>query len=110
MGLSVNYIGKPYDLVQSGILMVPEVSNTETDAELKSRAMSYINREICKIYKKTGETTFTEYQIRDNLRGLHEDYINKNLRDLLSGSDLVEIDDKFQLKLTEEGKRRCNEG
>lgn len=89
--------------------MVPDVTNAETDAELKTRSMAYINREICRIYKETGETVFTEEQIRNNLRGLHEDYINKNMKDLLRGSDLVEIDDNFQIKLSEEGKKRCNE-
>ena len=69
--------------------MYDRISNVESDADIKTRAMKYILREICFKYKKQRDPTFNQEEIHDTLQGLGPEYINLNIRDLFKGSGLM---------------------
>jgi hypothetical protein len=48
--------------------MYDGISNVESDADLKTRAMAYILREICLKYKKQRDPTFSQKEIHDTLQ------------------------------------------
>jgi hypothetical protein len=83
------------------------ISNAESNAELKKRAMDYILREICRKYKDTKDQTFTEEEIHTKLKGLGHQYLSLNIRDLLLGSGFIEIDDNLNLRLNDNGIKFC---
>jgi hypothetical protein len=85
------------------------ISNAESNAELKKRAMDYILREICRKYKDTKDQTFTEEEIYTKLKGLGPQYLSLNIRDLLLGSGFIEIDDNLNLRLNDNGIKFCRE-
>lgn len=84
--------------------------NTEGDAELKTRAMKYILNRICDKYKKEGDPTFDQTQVKERLKGLGPQFIDLNIRDLFRGSGLIEIDDDHKLTLNDSGRNACNRG
>ena len=83
------------------------ISNAESDAELKKRAMDYILREICRKYNDTRDPTFTEEEIHTKLKGLGPQYLSLNIRDLLLGSGFIEIDNNLNLRLNDNGIKFC---
>jgi hypothetical protein len=89
--------------------MYDRISNVESDADLKTRAMAYILREICLKYKKQRDPTFSQKEIHDTLQGLGPEYINLNIRDLFKGSGYIEIDENLNLKLDDKGKQDCED-
>jgi hypothetical protein len=89
--------------------MYDRISNVESDADLKTRAMNYILREICAKYKNKKDPTFTSEEVRKRLQGLGSQYLDLNVRDLLRGSQLIEIDDNYNLTLNEKGKQYCED-
>jgi hypothetical protein len=84
------------------------ILNAETDAELKTRAMNYIMREICLRYRSDKKSSFSVEDIQGILNGLGEDYIRLNIIDLFRGSGLLDIQDN-SLALNNEGKKVCDE-
>jgi hypothetical protein len=83
------------------------VTNAESDADLKKRAMDYILREICLKYKDRRNSTFTEEEIHTKLKGLGPEYLSLNIKDLLLGSGLIEIDNDLNLRLNDNGIKFC---
>jgi hypothetical protein len=86
------------------------VSNIESDAELKKRAMDYILREVCKKYRDENDPIFTSEEVKKRLRGLGPRYIDLNMRDIFRGSGLIEIDDNYNLTLNDRGIESCERG
>jgi hypothetical protein len=89
--------------------MSDRISNVETDAGLKTRAMNYILREVCSKYKNKNDPHFTMEEIHVWLQGLGSIYLDLNVRDLLKGSQLIEIDDYYNLTLNHKGKQFCQD-
>ena len=87
--------------------MFDRIANVETDAELKTRAMNYILREICRKNKDKKDPIFTQEEVHKSLRGLGPGYIDLNIHDLFKGSDFIDIDDEYNLTLTDKGKQFC---
>ena len=85
--------------------MYDRISNVESDADLKTRAMAYILREVCSKYKKQRNPTFSQEEIHDTLQGLGPEIINLDVRDLFKGSGYIEIDENFNLTLNDKGRQ-----
>jgi hypothetical protein len=83
------------------------VSNTESDAELKERAIQYILREICRKFREKNDRSFTAEEIENTLRGLGAQYLRSTLRDILKGHGLLEFNANGSLTLTDQGKNHC---
>jgi hypothetical protein len=86
------------------------VSNAESDAQLKSRAMQYILIRICRKYIEKNDPTFTQEDVKKELRGLGPEYVDLNIRDLFRGSGLIDISDDLELTLNENGRSTCKNG
>ena len=89
--------------------MSDRISNVESDADLKLRAMNYILREICYKYRNEGNPNFTKQEVHSWLQGLGPEYLDLNIRDLFRGSQYIEIDDNYNLTLTDRGRRYCED-
>jgi hypothetical protein len=85
-------------------------TNTESDADLKIKAMKIILERICEKYKKVGDPTFTQEEVIERLRGLGPTYVDLNIRDLFRGSGFIDIDDNYNLTLNENGRKSCKKG
>jgi hypothetical protein len=85
-------------------------TNTESDADLKIRAMKIILERICEKYKEVGDPTFTQEEVIERLRGLGPKYVDLNIRDLFRGSGFIDIDDSYNLTLNENGRKFCKKG
>jgi hypothetical protein len=47
------------------------ISNVESDSELKTRAMNFILREVCKKYREgNNDSTFSLEEVKQRIRGL----------------------------------------
>ena len=92
------------------IAMAYRPTNTESDADLKIRAMKIILERICEKYKKVGDPTFTQEEVRERLQGLGPEYVDLNIRDLFMGSGFIDIDDNYNLTLNESGRKSCKKG
>lgn len=66
--------------------------------------MNYILREVCSKYKNKNDTHFTKEEIHAWLQGLGSMYLDLNVKDLLKESQLIEIDDYYNLTLNHKGK------
>ena len=84
--------------------MFDRIANAESNAELKTNAMNFILREICCKYKTEKNPIFTLDEIHKWLQGFGQQYLDLNIRDLLRGSEYIEIDDNYNLLLNDDGK------
>ena len=66
--------------------MFDKIANAESDAELKTKAMNFILREICRKYREEKNANFTLDEIHKWLKGFGQQYLDLNIRDLLRGS------------------------
>lgn len=69
--------------------------------------MDMLLREICRKFKERHDPNFTQEELHNLLGGWYPDYLDMNFRNLLLGSGKIEIDDKFNLTLTENGRQFC---
>jgi hypothetical protein len=100
-------------MVFSLILLILEFdrfSNLETYAELKTRAMNFILREVCKKYREQRDPNFTSEEVKHRLQELGPKYIDLNIADLFRGSGLIDIDKRNSLTLIDKGIRSCESG
>ena len=67
-------------------------SNTESESEMKTRAMKLILDRICRKYLEGNGSSFSQDEIKELLRGLGPGYIELNIRDLFRGSGLISMD------------------
>ena len=88
--------------------MFDRIANAESNAELKTNAMNYILREICRKYKTEKNPNFTLNEIHKWLQGFGQEYLDLNVRDLLRGSRYIEIDDNLNLLLNPDGRKFCD--
>jgi hypothetical protein len=51
-------------------LVFDRVSNVESDSELKTKAMNFILREVCKKYREGNDPTFSPEEVKQRLKGL----------------------------------------
>jgi hypothetical protein len=89
--------------------MFDRMANVEPDSETRTKAMDLIFREICRKYKEKQDPNFSQEALRDLLKGYRTIYLDEDFRNLLGGSELVGIDDNFNLTLTDKGKQFCND-
>ena len=89
--------------------MFDKIANAESDAELKTKAMNFILREICRKYREEKNANFTLDEIHKWLKGFGQQYLDLNIRDLLRGSGYIEIDDNHNLLLNNDGKKFCDD-
>jgi hypothetical protein len=89
--------------------MFDRIANAESNAELKTNAMNFILREICRKYKTEKNPIFTLDEIHKWLQGFGQQYLDLNVRDLLRGSEYIEIDDNHNLLLNNDGKKFCDD-
>jgi hypothetical protein len=68
-----------------------------------------ILREICRKFKEKRDSNFSLEELHKLLEGWHPNYLDMNFRNLLKGSGYLDIDDKFNLTLTENGKQFCRD-
>jgi hypothetical protein len=57
-------------------------SNTESDAELKTRAMQFILDRICTKYLEKNDPTFSQEEVEEKLKGLGPKYVRLNIKDI----------------------------
>jgi hypothetical protein len=86
------------------------MSNVESDSEVKTRAMNFILREVCKKYREGNDPTFSPEEVKRRLGGLGPKYLDLNIKDLLKGSGFIDIDDNFNLTLNDRGRKACEKG
>jgi hypothetical protein len=90
------------------IAMESGTPNPESDAALKKRSMDYILREICRRDAESGVPfSFDEIEKFFKL-SYDQKYLKLNLRDLLNGLGLVEIQDDI-IALNDQGRKYCKE-
>lgn len=92
------------------IMVDIQVSNAESNAELKTNAMKFILDRICRKYLKENDPTFTQEEVKEQLKGLGPGFVDLNRKDLFRGSGLIEIDNDMRLTLNESGKKSCKKG
>jgi hypothetical protein len=85
------------------------MANVEPDFETRTKAMDLIFREICRKYKEKQDPNFSQEELHDLLEGYRTIYLDESFRNLLMGSELVGIDDNFNLTLTDKGKQFCKD-
>ena len=86
------------------------VSNVESDAELKTKAMNLILDRICRKYREENDPMLSQEEVKGLLRGLGPQYVDLNIRDLFRGSGALEIDNDYNLTLNKKGKEQCKKG
>jgi hypothetical protein len=86
------------------------MSNVDSDAGDRTKAMKHILREACRNYKETKSPTFTQEKIHSELEGWFPNYLDINIRELFKGSGLVEIDFNDNIILNAEGRKACKNG
>lgn len=97
--------------MRNSVIMVDiQVSNAESDAGPKTRAMKFILDRICRKYLKENDPTFNQKELKKQLKGLGPEYVDLNLMHLLRGSGLIDIDEDLRLTLNESGKKSCKKG
>jgi hypothetical protein len=84
------------------------MANVELDSETRTNAMDLILWEICRKYTKQ-DLNFSQEELHDFLTGYRTIYLDENFRKLRRGSELVGIDDNFNLTLTDIGKQFCKD-
>jgi hypothetical protein len=89
--------------------MFDKIANAESNVELKTNTMNFILREICSKYKQDKNAIFTLDEIHKWLQGFGKQYLDLNVRDLLRGSEYIEIDDNHNLLLNNDGKKFCDD-
>jgi tetratricopeptide (TPR) repeat protein len=87
-----------------------QLSNVDSDQEIRAKAKRHILREICKKYKDTGDPTCALDEVKSRLQGYSPSYIDITVNDLLSSSYLLESAGNIILTLTEQGKKSCRKG
>ena len=63
------------------ILEFDRISNTDSDTDLKIKAMKYILREVCKKYREKRDPIFDSSEINEYLLGLGPRYIELNIKE-----------------------------
>jgi len=82
--------------------------NPELDADLKKRVIDYILREICRRYRES-DLPFSFDEIERFFKISYDPkYLNLNIRDLLKGSGLLDINDDL-LILNDHGQKYCED-
>jgi hypothetical protein len=76
------------------------MSNVDSDAGDRTKAMRHILREACRNYKETKSPTFTQEKIHSELEGWFPTHLDINIRELFRGSGLVD-----NLTLNAEGRK-----
>jgi hypothetical protein len=66
-------------------------------------------RGICRKFKEKGDPNFHQEELHKLLEGWRPNYLDMNFRNLLKGSGYLDIDDNFNLTLTENGKEFCRD-
>jgi hypothetical protein len=89
--------------------MFDRMANVEPDSETRTKAMDLILREICRKYREKQDPNFNQKELHGLLEGYRTIYLDENFRNLLRGSELVGIDDNFNLTLTDMGKQFCKD-
>ena len=85
------------------------VSNVETEDELKQRAREYVLERVCEKYRRRDNSEFTVEEMEKMLGAFDERFLRSRIRDLLKGSGVIEFTDGDSLRLTESGKKHCQE-
>jgi hypothetical protein len=89
--------------------MFDRMANVEPDSETRTKARDLVLREICRKYKEKQDPNFSQEELHDLLKGYRTIYLDEDFRNLLGGSELVGIDDNFNLTLTDMGKQFCKD-
>lgn len=86
------------------------MSNVDSESDTRAKAKRRILGEICKKYEETANPSFTLEYLQARLHGYDASYIDSNVRELLTSSDLIETDDNIGLKLSQKGIESCKRG
>ena len=86
------------------------MANVESDTEVRTKAKNHFLREICKNYKESKSPTFTHEEVHKRLEGYFPNYLDINIRELVGGSGLVEIDYNENMTLNAQGREACRKG
>jgi hypothetical protein len=81
----------------------------DRDPDTRTQAMDMTLREICRKFKEKGDPNFSQEELHKLLEGWRPNYLDMNFRNLLKGSGYLDIDDNFNLTLTENGKQFCRD-
>lgn len=87
-----------------------QLSNLDSDEEIRAKAKKHILREICIKYKETGNPTFTREEVHNRLQGYSPSYIDIVIDELLSTSPFMESVSGVILGLSKQGKISCGKG